>query len=416
VLNAGLVPAPPLRVGYFVSRFPATSETFVVREMDAVRKRGVEITLMSLFPARPGAVHEAARPWLEGLRRPGGWASARDAIWWLARRPLRLLGSIALVFGGYSRRPGLLVRALATVPIASSHARALRESGVEHLHAHFANYPALAAWVAARLTGIPYSFTAHAHDIFADQSFLARKVADARFVIAISEFNRRFLSAYDGADPPTPIHVVHCGVDPSAYEFRPRTAPASGPIRGLCVATLEEKKGHRVLLEALATGDADLTRLELDLVGDGPLRDQLGRLVAELGLADRVRFRGSRTEGEVRELLAAADLFVLPSVIAENGQMEGVPVALMEALASGVPTVSTRMSGIPELIEDGRTGFLAEPGDPPSLANALERAIGGSGLEPSEGRRTIETRFDVDVEGERLTELFASTAGASGPS
>ena len=396
-----------MKVAYLVSRFPVASETFVVREMNALTELGgFELELFSLYPPKQEFVHESAAGWVGRMRRPSRAEGLTAIAYWLAHRPLRLLGAVGRVIAGCAREPATLVRSLATLPIAAAHARDVQRLGVDRIHAHFASYPTLAAWLCRRLTGIPYSFTAHAYDIFVEQALLDTKVAEADFVVAISEFNRRYLRDY-GGDSRTPVHVVHMGVDPAEYEFRPRAVPAEGPVRGLCVAALQEKKGHAVLLDALAQGAGELDRLSLDLVGDGPLRAELEAQAAALCLAGRVSFHGSLTESAVRELLRAADLFVLPSIIASDGQMEGIPVALMEALACGLPTVSTRLSGIPELIDDGRTGMLAEPGSSEDLRRALEAVLADTvELDPAAGRRLIEEQFDVKSSAARLAALL----------
>jgi len=411
-----------MRIAYVVSRVPHVTETFILRELNAVdRDPRIEIELLSLFPPVDPTVHPAARRWTDRLYTPGPRESLAALAWWGLRRPLRLLSSVTIVAASSLRRPSILARSLITLPIAAAHARRLDRLDVEHVHAHYATYPALAAWLCHRLTGVPYSFTVHAHDIFVHQDLLARKLGEARFVVAISDYNRRFLEPYGGGER-TPVEVVHCGIDPDAFEFRPRVAPASGPVRAVCVASLQEYKGHAVLLRALARGGEALDRIELDLVGDGVLRPELERLAAELGIADRVRFHGSCTEPRVRELLEAADVFVLPSIVARDGQMEGLPVALMEALASGLFVVSTRLSGIPELVRDGETGALAEPGSAESLAQALERALAGSSEETARaGRRLVEREFDIHANAEQLTELLlggieqtsSAAAGAS---
>jgi glycosyltransferase involved in cell wall biosynthesis len=205
------------------------------------------------------------------------------------------------------------------------------------------------------------------------------------------------------------VHVVHCGVDPQAWPARPRAAPAQGPVRALCVASLEEKKGHRVLLRALAGADGSLGRVELDLVGPGALRGELEALARALGLGDRVRFHGALPEPHVAALLGRADLFVLASVVERSGFMEGIPVALMEALAAGVPVVATRLSGVPELVRDGDTGLLAEPGDAASLRAALERAIGDPDAalrRAVAGRALVEREFDAVAGAARIAELI----------
>lgn len=390
-----------------VSRFPTDSETFVVREMNALADRhpDVELGLGSLFSSTTPFLHPSAERWLGRLHRPGIGEAAAASMHWLLRRPAACSGAVAAVIASSWRSPRILLRSLVTLPLAAAHARRLAGTA-DHVHAHFAAYPTLAAWLIRRLTGIPYSFTAHAYDLFVDQSLLDRKLSEARFAVAISEYNRRFLDRYQGS-PPTPVHVIHCGIELDQYPFAPRAIPADGPVLAACVATLEPKKGHEVLLEALAGGGAALARIELELVGDGPLRERLEQRSRQLGLSGRVRFRGSLNESEVAATLARADLFVLPSIIAPDGQMEGLPVALMEALATGLTAVSTRQSGIPELIRDGVTGYLAEPGDPSDLARALERALSAD-LDPALGRAIVEEQFDIRMSADRMYELLSA--------
>jgi colanic acid/amylovoran biosynthesis glycosyltransferase len=398
-----------VRIAYVVSRFPQVTETFILRELNAVAGQpGIEAELLFLFPPIDPTVHPAARPWLDRAYRPRLGESLRALTRSMLARPMRTLSSIALIVGGYARAPRKLVRALVTVPLAAAHAAQLRRIGVVHVHAHYATYPALAAWWCWRLAGIPYSITPHAHDIFVDQSFLGRKISEARFVIAISEYNRRFLAPF-GAGRSAPIHLVRYGIEPSAYPFRARELHANGPVRTLCVASLQTYKGHAVLLTALARGGGRLRRIELDLVGSGELRQELERLAERLGLAARIRFLGARTENQVIEHLDQADLFVLPSIVDSEGSMEGLPNVLIEALACGLPVVTTRLSGIPELVIDGVTGALATPGDPDALAAALERVLDDPGAArrwAEAGRAKVEREFDIKDSSARLAALF----------
>lgn len=397
------------RVEYLVSRFPRTSETFIVRELDALSRRdGFDVGVRSLFPSPDTKVHDIARPWVDKLRRPSGADALRGLVWAVTTRPLALIGVFFAVVAGHLRTPGLMARALLTVLLAAAHARELHAGGgAVHIHAHFATYPALAAWTCKRLVGIPYSFTAHAHDLYVDRSMLDRKIRDADFVVTISEFNRKLLA--QECPEPTPVEVIHCGIVTARYDFRPRFAATEGPLRALCVASLQEYKGHEVLLRALALGGGAVDRIELDLIGGGVLEAQLRALADELGLGSRVRFLGGRTEDEVRAALESCDVFVLPSVVAHDGQMEGLPVALMESLASGAPTVSTRLSGIPELVIDGVTGFLAEPADPLSLRDALEAALTTPDNGRAErGRTLVETQFELDTCVSELATLLSN--------
>ena len=382
-----------------VSRFPRTSETFIVRELDALARRGeFEVELRSLFPSPDTTVHEIASKWMDRVRRPRAAAALSGIFWALRRRPFVLASAAATVIREHVRRPRILVRALVTFTLACAHARELAErEGNTHVHAHYATYPALTAWICRRLTGIGYSFTVHAHDLYLDQSMLGRKIADACFVIAISEFNRALLE--DLNERGTPIEVIHCGIDIARYIYRPREIPAEGPVRALCVASLQEYKGHRFLFQALAVGGPNVERLRLDVIGEGPLEDELRRIASSLGIADRVRFLGGRDETFVLRALSEADLFVLPSVVAHSGQMEGLPVALMEALACGLPTVSTTISGIPEIVIDGVTGYLTQPGDVSGLHDALDGIIAdraAAAKRASAGRELVEREFVID--------------------
>jgi colanic acid/amylovoran biosynthesis glycosyltransferase len=407
-----------MRLAYVVSRFPHVSETFILRELDAVAATpGIDAELLSLFPPVDPTVHDAARRWVLRAYRPTPWEAVRAMAASMRSRPLRTISSTALVIRGYGRRPRLLLRALVTIPLAAAHARRLQRLGVEHVHAHYATYPALAAWWGRRLAGIPYSITPHAHDIYMDQSMLARKVGDATFVVAISEFNRRFLAPY-GAGRRTPVHLVRYGIVPAAYPFRRGRLPGEGPIRALCVASLQEYKGHAVLLRALASGGGAVDRIQLSLIGGGELLGELERLVDRLGLGGRVRFLGARREDEVIEHLDASDLFVLPSIISQDGQMEGLPNVLIEALACGLPVVTTRLSGIPELVEDGVIGALAEPGDPESLRAALQRVLDDPEAAQrwaQAGRARVEEEFDIQRSSSVLASLFRASASGRVP-
>jgi glycosyltransferase involved in cell wall biosynthesis len=266
------------------------------------------------------------------------------------------------------------------------------------------------------LLDVPYSFTAHAHDIYIDQLHLGTLVRGAKAIAVISEFNRSFLAPY-GAGTETPVQLVRCGVIPSAYAFRPRALPSQGPVRAICVATLNELKGHAVLLDAMARGGPELERVQVDIVGSGPLEAELRAQVARLGLEDRVRFNGTRSEDEVARMLDAADVFVLASVVTSTGWMDGIPVALMEALAAGLPVIASRLSGIPELIRDGETGLLACPGDSVDLARAFRRLIADPDATLARaraGRRLIEQEFDIERSADRMLELFGVAVRAPG--
>jgi colanic acid/amylovoran biosynthesis glycosyltransferase len=406
--------ADPHRLAYFASRFPTTTETFVVRELNAVAARpGIDAEIFALFPTPKGVVQESAERWIDRVHRARPLACVAHLAGWALRRPLRTASTLALIVKDHARSPKVLVRALATFAVAAVHADALASLETDHVHAHFATYPTLAAWICRRWTGTPYSFTAHAHDLYVEPLGVRRRAAEAAFVVSISEFNRRLLRelAPDGA----PVHVVHCGVDTESYRYAVHAPPDTGTVRAICVASLCERKGHTVLFEALASGHG-LERIELDLIGDGPRRGALERQVERLGLGSRVRFHGDLTEHAVAELLDRADIFVLPSVIERNGNTEGIPVALMEAMAVGLPVVTSRLSGVPELVREGDTGLLAKQGDARDLAWRLRELLDdpeAAAARAEAGRRLVEGEFSLQSSAARLVTLFTGERAAA---
>jgi glycosyltransferase involved in cell wall biosynthesis len=395
---------------YIVSRFPAVTETFVVNEWLALSER-FRMQLVALRRTRAAPVHPETARVMPHARFAGaprrGAVAAHLAC--LARRPRTYLSVLAAVLRG-ALRFSLVEAAKETVVFlqAVAVARTAAREGVDHVHAHFASHAATAAWIVHRLTGIPFSFTAHANDLFVAPVLLDRKSADARFVIAISEYNRRVL--VERCPSARRLEVVHCGVDSQRYGWH--GIGDRDPDRAVCVASLFEKKGHEHLIDALALLAERRPGMVLELVGDGPERERILQRARERGVAERVSLLGARSSEEVRATLAGAGVFALPSVRLPSGRMEGIPVALMEAMASGVPVVATRLSGIPELVQDGVTGLLVEPRDPHGLAAAMARVVEDDALAAElalRARELVERSFSLTREARRLGDLFAES-------
>jgi glycosyltransferase involved in cell wall biosynthesis len=261
---------------------------------------------------------------------------------------------------------------------------------------------------------VPYGFTAHAHDLYVDRAMLAEKVRRADLVVTISEFNRRLLVATCGEDARAKVHVIRCGVDPAAFAPAPRRPPAIPTFA--CVASLRPYKGHEVLLEAVALLRRAGRDLRVVLVGDGERRRWLEARIARAGLGDVVLLRGALPHEQVPAVLAAATALVVPSVTARDGQMEGIPVALMEGMAAGLPVVATRLSGIPELVQDGVTGLLVPERDPAALAAAMERLAADPALAArlaEAGRRAVREQHDLARNVARLRALLTGAASSS---
>ncbi len=366
-----LHPARPQRVAYLMSRFPKLSETFVLYEMRELEMQGLAVEVFPLINQREAVMHTEAGPFVARARYQPFVSAAILAAHghFLQADPQHYRRLWAEVLRGTWGSPNYFFGALGLLPKTVCFAFEMQRMGITHIHAHFANHPALAALIINRLTGIPFSFTAHAHDLFVDQHMLCAKVQAAAFVVAISNYNREFIVQHCGEAARNKIRVIHCGAD--LRLFQPHQASPGQPFTIVCVGSLEPKKGQTHLVEACRLLKQRGLPFICHLVGHGRRREQLACQIAAAGLAQEVILAGGLPRDQVARLLHQADVAVLPSVQVPSGNMEGIPVALMEAMACALPTISTRLSGIPELIEDGVTGRLVAPGDSVALAEVL---------------------------------------------
>jgi glycosyltransferase involved in cell wall biosynthesis len=250
--------------------------------------------------------------------------------------------------------------------------------------------------VVSQLLGIPFSFTAHAWDIFKEQAMLPSKLLAADFTVTISKYNLQFLSQLcpTAADR---IHVIRCGVNLARFSYR-NEYPSASPPHILSVSRLTEKKGVVRIIEACVLLRDQGIDFACTIVGDGPQRAALQRLITARRLQNRVKLVGGLVQSELRELWQRAHVFVLPCTIASDGNRDGIPIALMEAMALGVPVISTTISGIPELIEDGVSGLLVPPDDVDALGQAIVRLLSEPKLATRlarEGRHCVEREYDV---------------------
>jgi glycosyltransferase involved in cell wall biosynthesis len=399
-----------MRIGYLVSRYPAVSHTFVQREVAGLRALGIEV---DTFSVRPGtALSEADRAELAStpvLVPPSAGAVvglaatvARHpgATWHLLRQALAAStgGAKAALWQCFYAAEALLLW------------RHLRRRHVTHVHAHFANVASDVARLATRfatLTGgaATWSFTMHGPTELADvhRFGLAGKVTDADLVICISDFCRSQLMALVDESHWSKLAVVHCGIDPTRFAPVDRTRADGAPLEVLCVGRLVPEKGQSLLVEAVADLRARGVDVRLTLVGDGPSRPSIEAQVARLGLRDHVHLTGAVGQDEIVERYAGADVFCLPSFA------EGVPVVLMEAMATELPVVTTRITGVPELVDDGQNGVLVRPG----RADALADALAGLAKDPDRrrhlgaaGRRTVCQEFETTTTTNQLAQLL----------
>jgi colanic acid/amylovoran biosynthesis glycosyltransferase len=399
-------------LAYVVKMFPRFSETFILNELLELERRGHQLTVYSLKRPREGPVHPAVRR-LEARivylpERPVHWLShgVRSALPHLradAERGFPLLGYVASRGTHQAWKRYFQAAALA---------RDLASRPVDHLHAHFASAPSRVAMFASQLTGTPFSFTAHAKDIYQDGTdldLLRDKMRAARFVVTVSEFNRAYLLGLYGFGGDDSLRRLYNGVD--LRGFRPAGWPmdAREPVV-LAVGRCVEKKGFDDLIVAWSAVLARVPAARLVIVGDGPEQARLRALAERHGVAGAVRWEGAQAQERVRALLGEAAVFCLPCRVAADGNRDGLPTALLEALASGVPCVTTKVTGNPEILTDGVEGRLVPPGNPAALAEALGDLLADRGMLARmslAARRRAEERFDLAANVGRLSDWFA---------
>ncbi len=391
------------RVGYVLKMYPRFSETFVVNELIAVEHAGVQVDVFSLRPPVDARFHASL-------------SRVRAGVTWVPR-PTKPLEVWQVLRDAAGRLPGLaaclddlLAEDASDAVQAVSIADAVVQRGLTHLHAHFGTVAATVARLAARLAGVTYSFTAHAKDIYVagdKPDALRRNAFDAAHVVTVSDYNVAHLLRELG---PLPRVVrVHNGIDLREFPFHD-TRRERGVV---AVGRLVEKKGFADLLDALALLRDGGDPVHLDLVGTGPLEADLRRQVLRLRLDDLVSFHGALTQDEVRQTVCAAAVLAAPCVIGADGNRDGLPTVVLEAMALGTAVVSTPVTGIPEAVRPDDTGLLVPEGDPVALADALRRLLDDEVLRTRLTRRAralVERDFDVERQARDLRRVFVESA------
>lgn len=395
--------SPALRVGYVLKMYPRFSETFIVHEILQQEAAGTHVEIFSLRLPIDGRFHEA----LARVQAPVTYLSRehKASTFWSALRTAALeVPTITDHLDELLAAPE--DEALAAVQLAG----AIHHSQLDHLHAHFGSIAAEVARLAARLTGITWSFTAHAKDIFHEEvvpAELATKLREAHTTVTVSDFNLRHLQREFGGDAERVVRLYN-SVDLEAFPFMAKGA-TPGPARVAAVGRLVEKKGFGDLLTAMATLVAEGREVHLDMVGTGPLEAALAEQVRELGLTEVVTMHGALPQSRVREIVAAAAVFAAPCIIGADGNRDGLPTVLLEALALGTPCVSTPVTGIPEIVRHEETGLLVPESDPDALAGAIAGTLDEPAVaarRSAAARELLEADFDFRDHAVTLQAIF----------
>jgi len=399
------------QIAYTMSRFPHLPETFILREMIAMENLGWKIALYPLIVQEQPVIHAEAEEWVK---------RAHDFPWFSSHilkanlrqfilKPRRYLALLGQVIWENRSSLSFLLRSLLLYPKIICMAEKMQHEGVAHIHAHYATYPALAAWLIHHIAGISYSVTVHAHDIFVNKAMMATKLHEASFIVAISDYNRDTLRREVGMEIARKTHVVHCGIDPAIYTSRAEPRTGHEVFEIISVGSLKPYKGMRFLIEACVLLQKRGVPFHCQIIGDGEERPGLQRMITKRGLGSHVELLGARTQTEVARLMLSAHCYAQPSVVTPSGKMEGIPVSIMEAFASGLPVVATEISGIPELVHPGETGCLVPPADPLALADALvsvyQNPVEAARMAKA-GQTLVATEFNIIRSALQLSALF----------
>lgn len=434
-------------IGYVLKAYPRMSELFILSEVRRLEELGTPLRLFAIKPAEANdreprhpvvdrieteveflpAVTSLSRASLATWLR-ANWPAFRPSFWRVARRRPVGLARAALAAAAQAWRTrcqggeakGRVRELLRAASLAD---RLLTAPGVTHLHAHYAHDATTVTWLASTITGIPFSFTAHARDLYCEElnpaGLLRRKLNAARFAVTCTEANRSFLQRFD---PETPVHRVYHGLNADfARLVESRPAPlgrSAAPFRVVGVGRLVEKKGFDVLIDAAATIRDGGESVEIVIAGpEGGAGPRLRALASERGLDGCVRFTGALPQDRLMAEYAAANAFCLPCRVLDDGDRDGIPNVLMEAMAAGLPVVTTGVSGIPELVVEGVTGLLVPPDDAAALAAALRRVRDEPGLSvrlAEAGRSRVLRDFEGSRQAARLADLYRTKAAPKG--
>lgn len=397
-----------MRLVYIVSQYPSLNETFVAREMQQLVREGHEIIIFPLRPLEnstgPSGLVVRGASVLRSSLKP--WDLAAAQLWLLRGNFAVWLSCWKDVFGARSKLSRL--HHLAYILLATTWlARDLQPVEVDHIRGHFLHSEAVSSMWLGRMLQVKYSLTAHVVSIRYPQAIIARAVKEAAFVVSDTKEVYQLLSTME----PRGLHLIRNGINLENFPFRPPLYRLPGTPIILAVGSLFEAKGFDVLIQACAILYKKGVHFTCRIIGEGKERKSLEKMVRDLGLADLIQMPGSLSFGELLQEYVAAALFVMPSKNSVAGS-DGLPTVLIESMAMGVPVVGTLKAGIPDLIEPGETGLMAEPDDAVSLADCIYSILKDGKLREKlalTGRKLIEDKFDIKSSTSKLITLMGTT-------
>lgn len=398
----------PTKIAYVMRSYPVLYQATVFNEIRVLQQKGYQIEVFSLLEVNPD---ELRRDSINDLPKATYCWQNRKPMFEVLQANLALLATAgpARYWAAYEfAKEAAVLTNLKSFMRFAAWAYDLKQKGVTHLHAHWATEAATVAMIFSWLTSLPFSFTAHAYDIFFQPQFLQRKLAEASFAVTVSAYNKQFMLDNYGAEFERKIQVIYPLID--IKQFVPRSAPPGGELLSIVsIGRLTEYKGFIYLVEACRVLQQRGVKFLCQIVGEGEDRTDLEATIARYNLQDSVKLLGSIPHKEVPPLLEQATLFALPCIIARNGDRDGMPLVLIEAMARQVPVVSSDVIGLRELVRP-EVGLLVPPADPEALAEAMIR-LAQSGPERQQamgqaGRQIVERELDAVLGATRLAALF----------
>jgi glycosyltransferase involved in cell wall biosynthesis len=402
-------------LGYILKGYPRISETFISNEILLLEKMGFKLRLFPMRQPRESFCHASVKEikaQVDYLPTELFLDFSRlisPTVFLAVKRPGTYLKTLKFAAEGIrnNRKLATLKHLLQAGYLTNN--QLLKDKNIVHLHGHFAHSPTSVTLFASLLSEIPFSFTAHAKDIYtSSKDKLKRKIERARFVTTCTSHNVEYLKKVAG-NSSTPIFCMYHGIDIGLFQHQQHSVPPAPPYQLLTIARLTEKKGLPTLYRALKILHDRGVQFRHTLIGDGDDREKILKLISSLGIDKSCRWIGTQTHEEVLRHFKKSDLFVLACEIAQSGDRDGIPNVLVESLAMGVPALSTEISAIPEILLNEKTGITVPPSEPEALSRAIIRMVTDGDLRRriiTNGRKYVEDEFDNIKWVANLGELF----------
>ena len=387
---------------YTLAEFPSQTETFILKEALYVNE-SIPLYIVALKKGKSRINNQVQIAFENRIVYIPQWWSWKILLYGVLKATVLYKEFTFTGFRNSLRR----IKVLLTASFVSEKIKKLQ---IRHIHAHFANYPTDVAMMVSHLSGVPFSFTAHANDIYVNSFDLPEKINKATFVTTCTEYNKKWLDAMTIPTERRKIYLVYHGVDMNYWQFR-QPKPIGKLVRILTIGRLVEKKGIVYLLEAVYLLLKRGIPVQLYIVGKGMEESRLKHFCRQFGLEQAVVFMGWQNPAQIKDLYDYSDVFVLPSILASNGDRDGIPNVILEAMSVGVPVVTTSVSGIPEVIQNGFNGLLVSERDSEQLANAIFTLVSDIQLRSffvKNARKTVQEKFDSNQCNQLLIKLFGN--------